>query len=269
MPAPTYAAVAAASQPDPKAHAIHLTPPYTIRRPTEAEVIPPEITLPAITTLEISSKPAAEDVLAIFMQPPSPPQPQEHESEWAKLVTLRVGPRKRELKAHVFALNTVPFFKACLDAPMVEKATGVINMPEDDPEEIESILQWAYRYEYDNVLSILAYGNTLNGRYRTLQYIPQYAVAKKLGCDSLCKKILDDMVEACAEASVTFDVVNRAADLLDVEDPLLKTILARAARSMRDEAEKYLAEQGEEYEKFMAGDPEMAKMLVAELVKQK
>ena len=64
------------------------------------------------------------------------------------MITLLAGPTKRRFWAHKDILCTVPFFRACLDASFLETHTNIIELPEDDPDAVGSMVSYLYSEEY-------------------------------------------------------------------------------------------------------------------------
>jgi hypothetical protein len=60
-------------------------------------------------------------------------QVDDDDSPWSKPVTLLVGPAEVPFIVPAQRLRDIPFFRACLELPMQERATNMIRLPEWDP----------------------------------------------------------------------------------------------------------------------------------------
>ncbi|KAI5799122.1 hypothetical protein DFH27DRAFT_611510 [Peziza echinospora] len=64
------------------------------------------------------------------------------------MITLLAGTSQRRYWAHKDVLCTVPFFRECLETSFLETHTNIIELPDDDPEAIGSMVSFLYSEEY-------------------------------------------------------------------------------------------------------------------------
>ena len=60
------------------------------------------------------------------------------------IVKISVGPKEQPFAVHKHVLDTIPFFRACLNSPFQESMTKTVQMPEDDAKAFNEITQYAY-----------------------------------------------------------------------------------------------------------------------------
>ena len=138
-------------------------------------------------------------------------------SKWDHIVTISIGPSKARLRAHAHILEKIPFFNKCLKTPMRERENGVIEMPEDDPSHVETIVDWAYTNKYDPGRGLrLAFSKVKHsGNIKELNdaedqvcqasisKISLYATAKKLGASGLYESVLQSICKAYGQTPLT------------------------------------------------------------------
>lgn len=64
------------------------------------------------------------------------------------IITLCVGPEQRLFAAHEDILSTSPFFAAICRGQLLESASKRINLPDDLPEILSSVLEYLYKGDY-------------------------------------------------------------------------------------------------------------------------
>ncbi|KAK2756159.1 hypothetical protein FQN54_005567 [Arachnomyces sp. PD_36] len=64
------------------------------------------------------------------------------------IITLCVGPEQRLFAAHEDVLCNSPFFEACCRGQFLESHSKKINLPEEQPEVLSSILEYLYKGDY-------------------------------------------------------------------------------------------------------------------------
>jgi hypothetical protein len=64
------------------------------------------------------------------------------------IITLCVGPEQRLFAAHEDVLCNSPFFAACCRGQFLESHSKKINLPEEQPEVLSSILEYLYKGDY-------------------------------------------------------------------------------------------------------------------------
>lgn len=146
-------------------------------------------------------------------------------SPWGKIITLIVGPDMIKIKAHSHILKTMPFFDACLNTQMKEKASGIVYLPDDFSEDVEIILHNAYGSRYQRRLYQWGYPLGFNFRGlreelidKTLIMVRLYATAKKFGRDFLCTEIIQELFQVYTRSILSFVVVNAVLDGLNPGD---------------------------------------------------
>lgn len=68
---------------------------------------------------------------------------------WSKMTVVLVGPEEARFSLHTHILRKVPFFRACLEAPMIESQQGVIRLPEDYPNVFMRFSRFMYHDDFD------------------------------------------------------------------------------------------------------------------------
>ncbi|KAF8469488.1 hypothetical protein BDZ91DRAFT_847413 [Kalaharituber pfeilii] len=64
------------------------------------------------------------------------------------MITLLAGPTRRRFWAHKDVLCTVPFFRDCLKTSFLDTHTNIIELPDDDPDAVGSMVSFLYSEEY-------------------------------------------------------------------------------------------------------------------------
>ena len=64
------------------------------------------------------------------------------------IITLCVGPEQRLFAAHEDVLTLSPFFSACLKGQFLEAHSKRIDLPDEQPEILSSVLEYLYKGDY-------------------------------------------------------------------------------------------------------------------------
>ena len=198
---------------------------------------------------------------------------------WSNTVQLAVGEDKIPLFAHRHILAKVPFFAVCLQAPMQEKATNTVFLPNERLDDIEKILDHAYTSPpHDDLHTWACLQKEVEGSKwhedslknlsrKTIATIRLYATAKKFGMNKLCGEIIEDIHNTYYRFRFGFQVVNYAVDNLNKGDKLVKYVLARVAYDMATAGwDKYAGDPSDTFIRFME-DPEKSKMLLESTIR--
>lgn len=64
------------------------------------------------------------------------------------IITLCVGPEQRLFAAHEDVLSASPFFSACCKGQFLESHAKRIDLPNEQPEILSSVLEYLYKGDY-------------------------------------------------------------------------------------------------------------------------
>jgi hypothetical protein len=95
---------------------------------------------------------------------------------------------------HVHTQKLLPFFRACLDAPMKEALSGIVGLPEDDPAAFQELLDFAYRCSFRTKLS---HESQLGDEYDTALVIRihTFFLAEKMMAEEIQNAAIDTIID--------------------------------------------------------------------------
>lgn len=146
------------------------------------------------------------------------------QSPWNDQISILVGPSEYKLTVHAHIIRKIPFFRGCLDAPMIERETRVVRMLEDDPEAVEGLVHWAYtgKLEYDLQQERKKHASDSSMRRSfTSRSVQLYALAKKCMIEELQNSVASAIITAhehirCPALPTIEEIIN----VTEEDDPL-------------------------------------------------
>ena len=146
------------------------------------------------------------------------------QSAWNDQIVILVGTREYKLTVHTHIVRKIPFFRGCLDAPMVESQTRVVRMLEDDPLAVEGLVHWAYtgKLEYDLQQERKKYADDSSMRRSfTSRSVQLYALAKKCMVEDLQNEVINAIIVAHEHIRCpALPTIEEIIDLTEDDDPL-------------------------------------------------
>ena len=136
-------------------------------------------------------------------------------TEWSNLIKVLVGPDEQPFDVHKCVLDTIPFFRACLNNGFQKGDTRSVKLPKDDVDAFSEVLRWAY--ETANLISLTRGRNKLSSDFtittlftadcespawfsqlsaveqRVGLLLSTYTFARKLGIEYLPNAIIDEL----------------------------------------------------------------------------
>lgn len=149
---------------------------------------------------------------------------------WVGLTKVLVGPDEKPYLVHSHILRKVPFFRGCLDAGMIERAEGVVKLPEDNPKAFSHVVHWLYhgKLPVDLVAMIedaMKAGNkTASSRLHDEIYTftDMYVLCHRLMMEELQNHLTDIFREVTRQSTWPAISYQRICDELPEENPLRK-----------------------------------------------
>ena len=185
-------------------------------------------------------------------------------ARWQGLTTVVVGSQLTKFLVHTSKLREIPFFRACLDAPMKESAEGIVNLPEDDPAAFSEILDWLYQKKFDVDLSKICVGNP-NESHDTaivnlrITRVRTYMLASKLIMNPLQNAVIDslrlawfDLLPSADELRLIFNDVEKEDKLHEMARRLLPFRICKAGGW-----DKWKAHESDLYSDLLQGNAEL------------
>ena len=181
-------------------------------------------------------------------------------------VEILVGPNEQRFLAPRRVLTKVPFFRACLAAPMQEGRSGTIKLPEDDKRAFIEVTDYMFngrlgsnlRYQTLNaspMSQILGPHNYILRHPDIFLATKTYDLARKLGMEDLPNAIIDEI-----QRYKYYNPETTRAELTyifgetDVEEKLHKFFISYVVASMvKDGWDSWVEKNEAIYEEFISG----------------
>lgn len=145
-------------------------------------------------------------------------------SEW---VTILAGPKKQKFKCSAEILSHYsPFFDAMLNGQSIEGRTRVVELPEDDPDDIEVMIDWLIRGNVQDILTTERWGDKIIERcigflvfakkyclksVETTIHEPLEKALKLHAVKMLCGEFIEQVFEATSIGSRLRVLITKAA----------------------------------------------------------
>lgn len=187
----------------------------------------------------------------------------EVDTDWGKVITVLVGANERQFLIHTHMLRRVPFFRACLDAPMKESQEGLVRLPEDNPEAFAELAYWIYHGKLEQDLGSMADAalkqpsNTPLKTDVIIVRLKTHLLAKKMLVEELQNYVADSLLVVYKLLTPGGHVLAFVYDNVDEpEDPLRSLIVRRLAWTIMVSGgwESWKEKQKLVYDHFMWGN---------------
>lgn len=210
---------------------------------------------------------SAGKLLASLNVPSPTDAKHEHEevdSNWGKVTTVLVGATERKFLIHTNMLRRVPFFRACLDAPMKESQEGVVRLPEDDPAAFAEVAYWIYHGKLEQDLESMAQAKLQKSSSTNLSAdivelrLKTYLLAKKMLVEDQQNYCVDSLQAAYILLTPSAHVLAFVYHNFEPDDPLRALLLRRLAWAVMNCGgwKSWKEQHKSTYKKFMWGSIE-------------